>query len=374
MTKTIIRQFLQIGAIASLSILTATHIVRSAEQKSNSDYALKNITQSKDRQEINPSIIKDGRFILYLMFTGNPNSPMPWDYRLEKIDQEGRTSSLTSAGVIDYNVSKDNQRVILLRSSGQPEKQTLAECSMFGYENLKNWELWQMDIETGAEQLITTANDLPLSEGYKLLGRNNRLSMGRFLSESPEKTNKILVKHRFHGDYGFLAFQHFQNDGSKKVIFQSETWKSYAHLTWLPTIAWLDESTFVTLSFQSHVDPKFPQNNGIFSLVKINLESGAIDLLHKDRRIHPFPKLVLAPSGYELFFRKFEEDKNTTQLWRYNLMSGNVELVYSVEGDLGEPRFSQDGLSIVFTQLKNDNFDIIRLDLTKYNVERIASR
>ncbi len=81
----------------------------------------------------------------------------------------------------------------------------------------------------------------------------------------------------------------------------------------------------------------------------------------------------MAPNGIELFFRKLE-NKDTTQLWRLNIITKEADLIYSVRGDLGEPRFSKNGSSMVFTLLSNNNSEIIRLDLERDNTGRIASR
>ena len=179
-----------------------------------------------------------------------------------------------------------------------------------------------------------------------------------------------MVERRFNENHGFISFQYFKNDGFQKTVFKTEAWKPYAHLNWLPTITWLDETSFITLGFQSTFDKKLPQSEGAFSIVKVGTEGG-IELLHKDPQIHPFPKMVMAPNGIELYFRKLE-NRNTTQLWRLNIITKETDLIYSVNGDLGEPRFSKNSSSMLFTQLSNNNSDVIRLDLERDNIERIA--
>ncbi|TDI87832.1 MAG: hypothetical protein E2O77_12565 [Caldithrix sp.] len=73
-----------------------------------------------------------------------------------------------------------------------------------------------------------------------------------------------------------------------------------------------------------------------------------------------------------MFFRKLENG-DTTQLWRLNIITKETDLIYSVRGDLGKPRFSKNGSSLLFTELSNNNSEIIRLDLERDNIERIAS-
>ena len=78
MLKTIGKHILLVGAILMLAgmILMSTQIAHPAE-KPTSDFYHKNITQSKDRFEINPRFVNDDSNILYLVFTGDPFTPQP---------------------------------------------------------------------------------------------------------------------------------------------------------------------------------------------------------------------------------------------------------------------------------------------------------
>jgi len=373
MLKTVGKHILLIGAILMLAcmILMSTQIAHPAE-KSTSDFYHKNITQSNDRLEINPTFIDNDQSILYLVFSGVPFAPQPWDYKLEKSDKDGLSRlSLSSTGVIDYQVSEDGQKVLLLRSCSDRQIEELQDCDT--NSEVKDWEVFELNLQTGEKQQIAAANGRSLSEGYKLLGMKTVIDVSeQYFSKSTQGLNQILVKRWFNENYGFISFQYFKNEGSSKTVFKTEAWKPYAHLNWLPTITWLDETSFVTLGFQGAFDKKLPQSHGFFSIVKIDIRDEGIELLHKDSRIHPFPKMVMAPNGIELFFRKLE-NRDTTQLWRLNIITKETDLIYSVRGDLGKPRFSKNGSSLVFTELSNNNSEIIRLDLERDNIERIAS-
>lgn len=102
MLKTVAKHILLVGAILMLAcmILMSAQIAHPAE-KSASDFYHKNITQSNDRLEINPTFIDNNHSILYLVFTGDPLAPHEWDYKLEKSDKDGLSRcSLSSTGVI----------------------------------------------------------------------------------------------------------------------------------------------------------------------------------------------------------------------------------------------------------------------------------
>ena len=99
MLKTVGKHILLIGAILMLAcmILMSTQIAHPAE-KSASDFYHKNITQSNDRLEINPTFIDNDQSILYLVFSGVPFAPQPWDYKLEKSDKDGLSRLSLSSG------------------------------------------------------------------------------------------------------------------------------------------------------------------------------------------------------------------------------------------------------------------------------------
>jgi len=374
MLKTVAKHILLVGAILLLAcmMLMSTQIVHPAE-KSASDFYHKNITQSEGRLEINPTFIDNDHSILYLVFTGDPFAPHAWDYKLERSNVEGQSRfSLTCTGIIDYQVSEDAQKVFLLRSASDRQVENFLDCET--NNEVKDWEVFDLDLQTGEKQQVAAANGRPLSEGYKLLGMATGLDASdQYFAKSTHGSSQVLVKRRFYENHGFISFQYFKNDGSSKTVFKTEAWKPYAHLNWLPTITWLDETSFITLGFQGTFDKKLPQSHGSFSIVKIDIKDEGIELLHKDSRIHPFPKMVMAPSGIELYFRKLA-NRDITQLWRLNIITKETDLIYSVRGDLGEPRFSKNRSSMVFTLLSNNNSEIIRLDLERGKTGRIASR
>ena len=132
MLKTVAKHILLVGAILMLAcmILMSTQIAHPAE-KSASVFYHKNITQSQDRLEINPTFMDNDHTILYLVFTGEPFAPQPWNYKLEKSNAEGQSRfSLTSSGVIEYQISDDGQKVFLLRSAGNRQVEEFPDCEI----------------------------------------------------------------------------------------------------------------------------------------------------------------------------------------------------------------------------------------------------
>jgi hypothetical protein len=325
-----------------------------------SNMYFKNITHSDHQLEMNPRFIENGTKILFLIFTGNPESPKPWDYMLSSSDREGHSIYyITSQGVLDYNVLSDEFGVLVLKAITTAEN-----WDIDAYEDIREWELWYLDLENRVNVLLESSKGLPLSEGYKILGLadlpNHQLA--QFSTQSPRRTTRLLVQREEKEEKYFYKF-YVEKGVGRKVIFTTEAWQSYSHNEWWPAVVWLDESSFITVRFQSIPDERFPQSEGLFSIVRVDLNEPSETHLFSDFALKPFPKIALHPSASTLYFHKVGKAYETTELWRLNLVTKLAEMIYSVEGDLGDVRFASDGSSLVFTQLIDHNFDIIRVDL-----------
>ena len=348
-------------------LLTLVSSLNGAE--ASSKFYFKNLTRTQDYIEVNPRFVNDGNYVLFLVFVGNPASPGPADYVLTKCDRDGHLIYyMSTRGVLDYNVLENESGVLVLKAVEDPETAT-AESST-PYEQQQAWELWYINFENDEEVLLEASMGLPLSEGYRMLGLTDLpdSNLGQIRSLSPHKTNQLLVKRDRVDDYWVFRYYRVTDDSEPDEVFRSESWVPLTDQEWWPTIRWLNESTFVTVSFNSALDEKFPQSQGLFSIVSVDLEHGTGEVLYSDFDIHPFPKVVLSPSGQNLYFQKSRN--GFSEIWRLNLVSRSAEILYRVEGELGEVRISPDETSLVFTQHTEDNFDIIRLDVDSGHLRR----
>ncbi|MFQ5637304.1 MAG: hypothetical protein ACE5IR_04850 [bacterium] len=336
--------------------------------EAHSRYFSKNITRSNNFSEVNPRFVNNGDQVLFLVFTGNPESPMPWDYVLTKSDRDGHIANyLSSHGVLDYAVLSNDGGILVLRAA--PSIYSI-DVKNTPYEAIRDWELWYINISNEEEVLVETSMGLPLSEGYRMLGLvdlpNNEL--GRIVSASPQKSTQLQAELVRNGDFWFFEFYHIQPHSRSKLIFESECWRSYSDVQWWPEITWIDDHRFITIGFNSFSDEDFPQSEGLFSIVTVNLLSGESEIIYSDYDLRPFPKFVLNSSATVLYFQKSTQD--VTELWKLNLENRDAEMMYRVIGELGEVRLSSDESSLVFTQLFENNFDIIRLDMERGRIER----
>ncbi|MFQ5770627.1 MAG: hypothetical protein ACE5HX_08830 [bacterium] len=196
----------------------------------------------------------------------------------------------------------------------------------------------------------------------------------QFLKKSPQNTTQILIQRETQGKFLYFNFYLIDNFARKKKIFMTESWQSYSDMNWWPSLIWLNETKFITIGFYSDIEQSLPQSEGLFSIVQIDLNDFSKEILYTDLEIKPFPKFVLNPSLTDLYFQKAGKQSDSTELWKLDLAEKNAEMIYSVQGDLGEIRFSSDGSSFVFTQLLANNFDIIRIDLDRNHIRQLVGK
>ncbi len=336
----------------------------------SSKFQFKNITQSREYLEMNPRFVQNGNQVVFLVFTGNPEAPNPWDYVLTKSDLGGHAAYyLSSKGVLDYTVLSNENAILLLKAVPATQAQNLP------YEEIEDWELWYINLQTGKEVLLESSMGLPLSEGYKMLGLADlpHGRTGQIITTSPQNSKQLLIKRAQRNDFFFFNYFLLEKGGRQKQIFDTESWVSYSDLEWWPDIAWIDDISFLTLSFTSLPDEDFPQSDGLFSIVKVDLQDNSSTILYSDFTIRAFPKFALNSSGRDLYFQKSPEP-DITELWRLNLINKDAEMIYRVQGDLGEVRISADESSLVFTQLWDNNCDIIRLDMQRDSLQQLTDR
>lgn len=340
---------------------------------SQPNFNSKNITRTIEQLAVNPRLIGNGSQILFLTFSGDPNHPKPWDYKLSRADRDGNSAYfLTSSGVLDYSVLTNERGVLILMAI--PSLQANPECERL-YEEIREWELWHLDLESEEKQLLESSSNLPLSDGYKILGLADlpQSVTGSISSRSPDKTRQIMIQRQPAGINFYFKYLRVDNAKKQVEVFRTASWQSYHDNEWWPEIVWLNERSLLTIGFQNLFNDSFPQSEGLFSIVKVDLISGATQNLHSDFSIKPFPRMALNPDGSALFFQKCGFD-NSSELWKLNLTNDAAEMIYSVAGELGDSRFAADGKSLVFTEVTDQHFDIIRLDLERNSIENVVGR
>jgi hypothetical protein len=362
------------GAAALLAFQNSLFAQMANPPASPPTFYSKNITRDIDQLAVNPRLIEKGSQVLFLIFSGNPQSPKPWDYQLSRADRDGSAAYfLTPSGVLDYNVLGNERGVLVLMAI--PSLQASGDCAN-SYEEIKDWELWYIDLEGEEKQLLESSNNLPLSEGYKILGLADlpNTAAGEIITNSPDQLHRLVIQRKPVGFQYRFSFCRLNAAGARHEIFATAAWQSFSEVEWRPEVVWLDNRRFVTIHFQSIFNDAFPQSEGLFSIVEVDLISGAATELFRDFSIKPFPRLAPNPDGRAIFFQKFGSEKDITELWKLNSADQSAAMVYRVRGELGEPRFSSDGKSVVFTEVTDQHFDIIRLDLDRSSIENVVGR
>lgn len=334
--------------------------------------ATKNVTATRDQLEVKPRFIEHGQSILYLEFTGDPHAPHPWDYRLRKTDREGLSSSvLTSRGVLDYNVLSDDRGVLVLKAL-TAERSAADEMR----KPLQGWELWYLNTQDEEMVLIEASTELPLAIGYRMLGMAiMRAPTGdAWRVVSPRQENALMIR-RVREPAGFrLIFYHVVDESELREVFSTPCWYPHTDHEWFPGVTWLSEHAFVTLAFTQSDVSRLPGLDGRFAIVKIDLKTNQRHILYESEAIRARENLVLDPGGEVLYFQKQGETHDTTEIWRLHVRTGVAEMVYQVFGTVGSITFTPDGRSLVFTQLHEDNLDVIRVDLENYAPQRIVGK
>lgn len=345
----------------------------SAPSDSGSRANITNLTDSPAHYEFNPSFAEQGRSVLFLMFNGDVDDPRPWDYVLCKSDILGHTwSYVSAAGVIDYRVQDDGYHVLILRTD--PER-TFEGSGLEFYSSRCNWEIRRLDLRTESELLVESAKNEPLTRGYARLGVDGLpdFELGRSISRSPDGQRNIIVRREKNRDRYFFNFSQIK-EGSRRDIYSTEAWKSYRDEEWFPKVVWLQNNSFLTVTFRSDPNPKFPQSEGLFSIVKFNLNNDDSEVVYKAAALEPFTNLCYNPYTRDIFFQKMNANTNKIELCRLNSFDKDVEIVYESDWQLGELRFEPQGSEAVLTGFQNDNSDIFRLTLNGHRIQRLVNK
>ncbi|MFQ5652703.1 MAG: hypothetical protein ACE5IY_22445 [bacterium] len=331
---------------------------------------LKNITRTSNVLEVNPRFVGNGSHIVYLEFTGDPLYPAPWHYRLVLSDRNGHTAMpLTDSGVIDYTVLPGGRELRYLVIGSFTGEDALDDDF---YRQITDWQLWHLDLPSQKKQLVERSGGRPLLDGYGLLGVSGLpdFDSDTMESDSPHRTHRLGLSRKTVGGIDFIEFRLLEDDG-EKLIWSTEGYKTHTHVNWLPPVVWLSETTFLTLGFDSFSSRAFPQTEGVFSIVRINLTNETKTVLYRSERLKPFPRFSLDLTSSTLYFQQTGRD-DSSELWRLNFKSGNSDILYRTRAALGEARATFDGASVVLTRLQNNDFDIVRLDLEKNKTQRLT--
>ena len=333
---------------------------------------VQNITRTVETMEINPTFVNAGQQVVFLVFDGDELNPQMWDYSLVLSDRYGNhLEQLTPKGVVEYIVDYDTNKIrfLMVDPEGQPEP---TEEQFF--QNLTNWKLMEVSPVSKKITVMETAEGRPLTQGLK------RLHVAKLFDNEHEKLcfsspfgkEQIVVQRSLEHGKVVVKFLKVNETGQIQRIFTSDSWKTYGHFGWYPSVQWLDAEHILTMVYRDLGNPKIPKNVGLFSIIKINLLTREADVVFQSADIYPFTQLNLYPFTEEIVFQTVDGEGRYRALWSLNLETGVAEKLYWVKGDIGSVNISSDGASMVFTQLLDNNFDIVRLDLRQNNQLRFA--
>jgi hypothetical protein len=152
----------------------------------------------------------------------------------------------------------------------------------------------------------------------------------------------------------------YHSKAGEHPAFRTELYKTYSDVAWQPEAVWETDRHFLTLNFESIEDKRFPQNAGLFSIVRVDIETGVVRVL--ETGVAPFPRFCLDSANNMLYFQK--ESGLVVELWRLDLTTGNSQRLYSaIGGSLGRPSLSRSGNLMVLNQQVGDDFEIVKLEI-----------
>ncbi len=329
-----------------------------------SDVVAKNITRTDGTLEVNPSFVGNGSSIVYLEFTGDPVYPKPWNYRLALTDRTGITwKALSEPGVVDYSVLPGGSEILYLSVTQNNDPLPEINHDTEEYYDLQvDWQVYQLNLRTEKKTTVATGTS-PLVDGCRLLKQNIApdLASKQLVTVSPDGSYRLQIVRENQGAGDVIAGYLIDKE-QRQPAWTTDGYMTHTHLSWMPQVLWLDDDSMITLMFDSFNDPAFPQSDGEFAIVRVDLETPKLVELYRSDKIKPFPRLSLDAARATVFFQEAGPE-GVTQLCRLNLGSGERDIIYVSEGSLGEARASFDGTSLVLTELRDVDFEIIRLDL-----------
>lgn len=349
------------GWMKVFSVLALAFVVCNANAMVGGKAFIKNVTNSENILEVSPRFVGDGSHIVFLEYQNTTGNITPWDYKLVMCDRNGYSFNyLTETGVIDYEVMPGGLEIQYLFSKEKFANEAFDEVTF--YNEVDVWELWQLNLKTNVRRLVEKSNGRLLSEGYKLLGGHGLPDYyeGRYATQSPDGKRIVFIQI----EAPFVKFYEIV-EGNKKLIHSSELYRTYGHIPWIPQVVWQSEDNFITLEYQE-------AEAALFRIVSIDLAQNVTSVIYEDENINAFPKMNLDEFATMLYFLKKGEDDGS-ELWRVSLNKRDAKLIYRHSSQIGTAFSSMDGTSIVFSQLDNNNFDIVRLDFGSNKIQRLTA-
>jgi len=325
----------------------------------------KNITQSDTVQEVKPAFTEDGTSVVFMAFTGTLLGPGLPDYCLVLADRDGHSrKTIVPNGVIDYRLGQDETRLTYLKGS---TKNRVAEFDLdFGSGEI-GWDLWMLDLGSGESTLVEQGRGRELSAGYHALNVSDYdLQRGEIWNPSPAGTRMVIAALIPNDENPRINLFQVEGPHEPRLFLTTGVYLTHHHYSWLPEIVWIDEQSVIVLRYDG------ARGTSKWSLVVVDLARRTEKTLYASNRVKAFPKMSLDFSKSLLYFQQLPASGSGTELWRLNLATGEADMVYHTEAELGKAYSSPVGSSLVMTQLLNGKFDIIRLDLGLNKLERLA--
>lgn len=356
--------------VCSMCLLTCV-AVQPVSGQQPTVLSVKNVTDSIDKCEISPTFVNHGRQVLFLIFDGDEMQPRLWDYRLAISNRDGgSTEVLTGKGVIDYVVKDSGNQVYFLLYTGNvdsPPEDT-------GNPDIRKWAIYRLALDTRKIAFVEASGDRPLLQGLEALGvaKIYDATAQQMIYPSPFGDTKVILKRTNENGTPELIYSLGHARDAATSFYTTDAWQTHGHYAWFPPVVWLDDENILTLRFAKSQHLRFPQKQGVFSIVKVNLSTGVASPILTDAFIDPFTSLSVNSTAEAVYFQRRSFDDRYSELWAVNPSTGETGRLYWLSGQLSGCQLSSDGSSILFTQLLEGNFDIVRLDLNTNNRLRLA--
>ncbi len=325
----------------------------------------KNLTTSVDLEEVAPTFVQDGASVVFMEFTGDPFDPKVSDYRLVLTDREGTEFKvLTTSGVVQYwpgpGRNELSYMTVPANTAGDTESCS-AKAGMLG-------TFWTVNLDTGVLHRDEPGSRRSPVKGQGMYGALCQdLKNGELVLSSPDASATIKMAQERAGEQQLINLFHLE-DQEMSLVHTTELYLTGSHFGWRPEMLWRDERSFLTLKYVGSEESE----TGEWSIMEITLDQNESAALYRSKRIKPFPRMALDVAAGSVCFQQTAAASVGTELWRLNLATGAVDMIYRTQAELGEISLSPVGSSLVTTQLLNDRFDIIRVDFDLNRLERLA--
>jgi len=302
--------------------------------------------------EHNPHFLPGSKNVLYMVFKGDLSDPLPWDNRLVLYNRKDNSHQIIMTNVVDFKIAQEQQLFDVLTAEPltMTDDSDMLRCRVV---KLNPVTLEQSLVATEIRSLDTQLDDM-LNPGT-----SSDMYSGQHSYDSPFSDQSIDIV--LHEGTGLYYYDFICSDAPGQVLLTSQVFPTCADYRWQPPLVWLDASTFITMVFNDNNNLYYSHHDGMFAIVKVDINKNNTDYLFVAREIKAFPEFCLNSSRSVLYFLK--QQNATTELCRLDIQQKTMLPLYSTSGDMAQVRFSDNGKNIIFSNIIDSDIDVVRLDL-----------